>query len=203
MPESFLNCQHLTNPHSLRLVRRMVSSGPPQPFNIIVDNQEARASIVSYLGSQGYSVLAVQNGNTWNLRATPFGGEPAEKILSSATDTLLSQQRRTAVMFLSDKLGSGDELLGERLMRNFIPALSEFGTNLWRIVLINSGVKLAANNSPVLNYLQEYEKNGTGVLVCKECAYHYGFGRVTPVGTLSDLHEMITSLQMADRVLRL
>lgn len=202
MPESFLNCQHLSNPHSLRLVRRMVSSGPPQPFSVIVDNPEARASIVSYLGSEGYSVLATPKGNTWHLRATPFAEETVENSALPVTDAQLRQQQRTAIMFLSDKLGSGDEQLGERLMRNFIPSLAEFGTNLWRIVLINSGVKLGANNSPVLQYLQEYEKNGAGVLICKECAYHYGFGRSTSVGTLSDLPDILTSLQMADRVLR-
>lgn len=200
MPESRLNCQYLPNPEPLRLVRRMLASGPPQSFQVVVDNLEARSSIAKYLDEQGYSVSDRRQGGLWYMDATP--SYQAREDTYIARQSRPDQQRRVMIMLLSDKIGSGDDRLGDNLMQIFIRSLREFGNNLWRIALINSGVKLASLNSPVLHYLQEYERQGMGILVCKECVFHYGLQDYSTVGVFTDVHTIISSVQLADRVLR-
>lgn len=204
MPESRLNCQHLPNPEPLRLVRRMVASGPPQPFQVVVDNLEARDGIAKYLAEHGYAVRESQQGGLWCLAARPEAAPPQPKGENGylARQARLAGERRVLVMLLSDKIGSGDAELGEKLMHIFIRSLADFGNNLWRIALINSAVKLASVGSPALHWLQEYEQNGVGILVCKECIFHYGLQNYSMVGAFCDVHNIISSVQMADRVLR-
>lgn len=202
MPESRLNCQHLPNPEPLRLVRRMVASGPPQPFQVVVDNLEARSDVSSFLLGQGYAVKDAQHNGLWILKATPEVIPLKEENNYIARQARVDQECRVLVILLSSTLGRGDETLGENLMHIFIRSLSDFGNNLWRIALINSAVKLASLNSPVLHYLQDYERNGVGILVCKECVFHYGLQNYSTVGAFCDVHNIISSVQLADRVLR-
>ncbi len=203
MPESCLNCQHLPNPEPLRMVRKMVASGPPQPFQVTVDNSDAREEIVNFLGAQGYSVQGQQKDGVWYLDAKPLLEQmPDIAQLSPSPSAVQNEQRRTMIMLLSDKMGQGDDALGAKLMYNFVASLGEFGTNLWRITLMNSAVRLATYNSPVLQYLQQYEKNGSGVLLCKECVYHYNLQHHIGVGTMFEMSELVTTIQMAEKVLR-
>lgn len=201
MPESSLNCQHLPNPAPLRLVRRMLASGPPQSFQVIVDNLDARSSIAGYLYERGYSVSDHKQGSLWYIKATPTVFLPRDDAYM-ARQTRFEKERRVMIMLLSDKMGSGDDCLGDNLMQIFIRSLGEFDNNLWCIALINSAVKLASFTSPVLRHLQEYERQGVGILVCKECVLHYGLQNYSTVGVFAGLHTIISSLQAADRVLR-
>lgn len=201
MPESCLNCQHLPNPEPLRLVRRMVASGPPQSFRVVVDNLEARDNVAGFLLGEGYAVDAARLRGLWYLsvrpKAIPLKAESG-RIAAPAP----GRESRIMIMLLSNTLGSGDDQLGASLMRGFIRSLADFGANLWRIALINSAVKLSALNSPVLHYLHEYERNGVDILVCKECAFHYGLQSSSVVGAFCDMRGIISSMQTAGRVLR-
>lgn len=202
MPESRLNCQYLPNPEPLRLVRRMVASGPPQAFQVVVDNLEARSEIFKFLTAQGYAVDDSNQGGLWYIRVTPGYEPPKEPGAYAARQERLKSEERVLLMLMSDKVGCGDSELGEKLMHILIRTLGGFGNNLWRIALINSGVKLASLNSPVLHYLQEHERNGVGILVCKECVFHYGLQGYSAVGAFCDVYNILSSVQLADRVLR-
>ena len=58
-------------------------------------------------------------------------------------------------------------------MVNFLGTLKEMGRELWTLVLLNSGVKLACTGSEVLTTLQELEAAGVQVLVCGTCLNHF------------------------------
>ena len=45
-------------------------------------------------------------------------------------------------MITSEALGKGDDVLGKKVMCNFLKTLPEMGSSLWRICFLNSGVML-------------------------------------------------------------
>ena len=51
--------------------------------------------------------------------------------------------------------------------------MKELGDTLWRLVLVNGGVKLAIEGSEQLQHLMELEKEGTTILVCGTCLNHF------------------------------
>ena len=51
---------------------------------------------------------------------------------------------KTLVLITTETFGRGDDELGEKLMGNFLSTLPELGESLWRVILLNGGVKLAA-----------------------------------------------------------
>jgi hypothetical protein len=46
-------------------------------------------------------------------------------------------------------MGFGDDELGLKLMVSFLRTLKEIGSELWRLVLVNNGVKLTIDTSEV------------------------------------------------------
>ncbi len=77
--------------------------------------------------------------------------------------------QKTLVLLATDSLGQGNEELGRKIIINFIRNLKEMGSDLWRLVLLNGGVKLAVEGSEALPQLQELAGEGLGILVCGPC----------------------------------
>ena len=100
-------------------------------------------------------------------------------------------------------VGRGDDDLGEKLMGNFIGTLKEMGRSLWRLVLVNGGVKLAVEGSEQLQQLAELEKEGTTILVCGTCLTHFGLLEKKQVGETTNMLDIVTSMQLADKVISL
>ena len=111
--------------------------------------------------------------------------------------------KKTLVLLATDSLGRGDEELGRKIVINFIRTLKEMGGDLWRLVLLNGGVKLAVEGSEVLPQLQELAGEGLGILVCGPCLKTFNLFEKRQVGELTSMLDIITSMQVADKVISL
>jgi len=86
-------------------------------------------------------------------------------------------------------------------MISFIKTLGEMGEDLWRLVFVNNGVKLTITGSSVLETLQEYERQGISILVCGTCLSHFDLLKAKQVGDTTNMLDIITSLQLAQKVI--
>jgi len=111
--------------------------------------------------------------------------------------------QKTLVLLATDSLGQGDEDLGRKIVVNFIRTMKEMGDDLWRLVLLNGGVKLAVEGSEVLPQLQELAGAGLGILVCGPCLKTFNLFEKRQVGELTSMVDIVTSIQMADKVISL
>jgi selenium metabolism protein YedF len=98
---------------------------------------------------------------------------------------------------------SGDDVLGEKLLISYLKTLKEMGPDLWRLVFINGGVKLTVTDSPVLDELQVYEKNGLLILACGTCLEHFNLTAKKQVGQTTNMLDIVTAMQLADSVITL
>ena len=87
-------------------------------------------------------------------------------------------------------------------MATFLATLPEMGDALWRVILLNGGVKLAAMPGDALQALHKLEQSGVSVLVCGTCLAHYGLHAEKAVGETSNMLDIVTSLSLADLVIR-
>jgi len=86
-------------------------------------------------------------------------------------------------------------------MANFLSTLPEMGSSLWTLVLVNAGVKLAVAGSPVLESLTRLTAAGVQVLVCGTCLQHFGLLEHKAVGETTNMLDIVTHLQVADKVI--
>ncbi len=108
---------------------------------------------------------------------------------------------RTFVILSSDCAGKGDDELGRNIVANFIRTLKEMGDDLWRLALLNGGVKLAVEGSEVLSELQELAGEGVDILVCGRCLETFKLRDKKRVGEVTNMLDIVTSMQVAEKVI--
>lgn len=111
--------------------------------------------------------------------------------------------QKILVLIGADRLGTGDDTLGRKLLVSFIGTLKEMGQELWCLVLLNAGVRLAVAGSEVLASLQELEQGGVMILVCGTCLNHFNLLEQKQVGETTNMLDIVTHMQLADKVIPL
>ncbi len=173
----------------------------PEAVKVLVDNAASQQNVERFLRSQGYEVRLAQEGVDFAVigRSGASGTIPESEPAPSAPEA----SQKIMVMCATDRIGFGDESLGLKLMVNFIRTLKEMGPELWRLVLVNNGVKLSVAGSPVLEELKAYEAGGVTILVCGTCLEHFKLLDQKQAGQTTNMLDIVTAMQLADKVINL
>ena len=102
------------------------------------------------------------------------------------------------IVISSDKMGEGDEELGKRLVANFLRTLLGAEKKPRILMLYNSGVKLAAKDSAVLETLQSLENLGVEIICCGTCVNFYGLTDLIQAGRVTNMAEIVRVLTEAE-----
>jgi selenium metabolism protein YedF len=200
MAEKELDCRGLTCPNPVIKTKEVIDQGDVEKLTVLVDNPAAQENVSRFLQRSGYEVNVEEQAGTfavigrqgeWAAPAAPCAGPepaPTQKIL---------------VLIGTDRLGTGDDTLGRKLLVSFVGTLKEMGRELWCLVLVNAGVKLAVADSEVLTSLHELEHNGVMILVCGTCLNHFNLLEQKQVGETTNMLDIVTHMQLADKVIPL
>lgn len=197
-----LDCRTLPCPQPVLRCRAFLEEHQTQACAVLVDNAAAAENVRRFLEQRGFAVRVVHEGNTWTLTAAREGDPPPTSQKTSAPISVSPEKARTLVFITTETMGRGSDELGAKLMEAFLSTLPEMGDALWRIVLLNGGVKLCAAPGAALDALRGLEASGVSLLVCGTCLAHYGLAEAKAVGETSNMLDIVTSLQLADKVIR-
>ena len=196
-----IDCRGLSCPAPVLQTKEAIEADPPAAIEVTVDNEASRQNVARFLQTQGYAVSFAGEGSLVRVIGTAEGtGEPA---IPPAPDAHEAHQEKILVLIASDCMGHGDDELGARLMVNFITTLKEMGGDLWRLIFVNNGVKLTIEGSPLLPVLQEYARGGLSILVCGTCLDHFRLLEKKQVGETTNMLDIVTAMQLADKVISL
>ena len=92
--------------------------------------------------------------------------------------------------------------MGSFLMKAFLKTLLDVGTQPKRLILVNSGVRLVAEDSKVLESLQGLAEKGVEIACCGTCVDFYKLKGKTKVGIISNMYDIIQSMIEADCVIK-
>ena len=192
-----LNLSGLACPQPVVECRRFLEHEQVQAFVVYVDNEAASINVQRFLEQREFRATTKKEGTLWRIAAT-------RKKAAQQTGVHTPQQieKKILVFITAESLGLGDDGLGARLMATFLATLPEMGDALWRVILLNDGVKLAARPGDSLQALHKLEQSGVSVLVCGTCLAHYGLSAQKAVGETSNMLDIVTSLSLADLVIR-
>jgi len=200
-----LDARGLTCPAPVLMTKTAVEKGDLNNVEVIVDNQAAVENVSRFLGSQHFTVSTEQDGNSFKIYGRRRGNRhrTASKPEDAPRPTASDEKQKIMVLIATDRLGSGDAELGKKLIISFVKTLKEMGDDLWRLVFLNNGVKLTIEGSPVLEDLAAYEKGGLTILVCGTCLAHFGLLEVKKAGKTTNMLDIVTAMQLADKVVNI
>jgi selenium metabolism protein YedF len=103
----------------------------------------------------------------------------------------------------SDRMGRGDDQLGEVLLRNFLHTLGKVTSPPDTLIFFNSGVKLAVAGSPALEDLGRLEARGVRILLCGTCLGHFELKDKVAAGEISNMYAIAETMLGAAKVVNL
>lgn len=198
-------------PQPVLLTKQMVDAHLLSRLTVQVDNEAAVENVSRFLGTKGYETTSSGQGDSFTVAAvyTQKSGDrndqpridPGVPAVSDTDDKERGQ--KILVVIATDRMGFGDDDLGQKLMISFIKTLGEMGNDLWRLVFVNNGVKLTIAGSPVLEALMAYEKQNISIWVCGTCLTHFDLLTEKQVGETTNMLDIVTAMQLATKVITL
>lgn len=112
-----------------------------------------------------------------------------------------SIKMKTLIVINNESFGKGDDELGKRLMGAYLKKLWVRDEMPDTIVCYNSGAKLVAKGSMVLDALNGLYEKGVDILTCGTCLKHYQLGDQVEVGRSTDMGEIVELMMTYDKVI--
>ncbi len=193
-----IDARGLACPAPVLQTKAALQEQQPHGVRVVVDNAASQQNVQRFLESQGFQTALEHNGTDYLVIGT-CASEPGEQARLFADQE--SSARKIMVMCTTDRMGFGDDELGLKLMVNFLRTLKELGNELWRLVFVNNGVKLTIDGSEVLDDLKDFENEGLKILVCGTCLHHFNLLERKQVGETTNMLDIVTAMQLADKVI--
>ncbi|AZO94718.1 sulfurtransferase-like selenium metabolism protein YedF [Halocella sp. SP3-1] len=157
---------------------------------VLIDSEVVKNNVIKLAQKLNCKVNLLEEGNEYRLT-----------IEKTAANVKEEGEGNGKVYFISsDKLGKGKDELGELLIKGFISTLIEMDPLPDKIIFINSGVKVPTVNEEAREHLQSLEEAGVTILSCGTCLNYYGLEDKLEVGSISNMYEILESLNQGDVV---
>jgi selenium metabolism protein YedF len=187
-----IDVRDLSCPEPVIRTKKALENSEDGKLIVILNSSEGSQNVQRFAKSQGCSVKASEKDGIFKLEINK--GPQAEEKCPVVTSVIL---------IASDQLGTGDEALGQLLITSFINALPESKNKPSKMLFINRGVILTTEGSRVLDTLQQLEAEGVQIFSCGTCLNHYQLKEKLKVGKVTNMYDIVDSLQTAEKVIRI
>lgn len=204
-----VDARGLSCPQPVLETKRALELDQLNEFIVLVDNYTAKENVARFARNQGCDVDIEENSPTdikvnITKNGSPKSLEHAEALLACPAPEIAPQPSsadRVLVYIGSNAMGSGDNELGQKLIRGFLRTLLEAPLLPWRIIFINSGVKLGSLDDEAVEAISLLEQKGVEILSCGACLEHFNLKNSLRVGRVTNMFEVIESLSKASKVI--
>ncbi len=192
-----IDCRGLACPQPVITTKQALDQLKEGDMIVIVDNASSCNNVERFVQSQGCSVDIREEGQDFYLHVQKVSSKVGKKRTQPDENA-----KKVVVYINSHLLGGGDETLGSFLMKAFLKTLLDLETQPSRLILVNSGVQLAAKDSKVLETLQMLTAKGVEIVCCGTCIDFYELKSKMKIGMISNMYDIIQSMLEADRVIK-
>jgi selenium metabolism protein YedF len=204
--KTIVDARGLACPQPVLLAKKAIEEN--EEVTVLVDNDTAVENIrrLAVKTACGYSVTEKAGGVLEiTLVRTGAANRPPAETAAVATEPAcaVASGKGSVVVILSDnRMGRGDDLLGDILIRAFLNTLLLQKPLPKTILCYNAGVKLATKDSAVIDDLQLLEQAGTDILICGTCVNYFGLSDQIAAGHISNMYDILEAMAGATRLLR-
>ncbi len=183
-------------PYPVVQTRKEMLDNPELPLTVLVGDDVARDNVSRLAESMGYGVNVDATEGGYALGLRPEATPSTDGVVAPAGGPTIS-------LVTSDTMGSGDDELGQLLMKNYLFTLAEMDVVPDKMLLVNAAVKLACAGSDAIEALDKIACMGVDIAACGLCLEFYQLEKKLKVGRTTNMLEVAESLQTAGRIIRL
>ena len=198
-----IDVRQLACPGPVLKLRELLDGGETS-ITLHVADELARSNVSRFAGTR-HADVQVESPTDGGFLLTITAGEdssspqPGEQAL---IDCQVPGAGPLVVQVTAKTMGSGDDELGELLLRSFIKTQAQLEMPPAAILFYNSGVSLCCEGSPLLDDLRGLEASGIEIIACGTCLNFFGLASHLRVGRVTDMLEIASRLADAGRVVR-
>ncbi|WP_425448721.1 sulfurtransferase-like selenium metabolism protein YedF [Dethiothermospora halolimnae] len=157
----------------------------------IVDNEVAKENVSKLAKNLGYE-FDVEKRRDGNFSVNITKGEGDTEEVNVCTPNTFKDM---TIVFGNDKMGEGEDELGNILIKGFIYTLTEATPFPATLVFLNKGVNLTVEGSEVLEDLKKLEDEGVEILSCGTCLDYYNIKDKLKVGEISNMYTIVEKIK--------
>lgn len=145
-----------------------------------------------------------------NCEATVMKDEDEEKIIRIIKGNVSSEGAELdiddktdsgeVIVIMSNRMGSGNDELGEVLIKSYLFALNESSPLPRSVIFLNGGVELTTKNEACVEHIRLLESKGVEVLSCGTCLDYYNLKQDLKVGTITNMYTIVEAMKSASNV---
>jgi len=197
-----IDCRGLACPQPVLETKKVLEDPKTEEVFVLLDNPSSKENVRRFAESQGHRVNVSEDKGIFEVRINKRKEKSA--CQEGKTQSVQCLTTGDLVLFVdTDSLGRGSEELGRILMRTFLQTLEQSEVQPQKVILINSGVKLACEGSEVLEDLQELAAKGADILSCGTCLDYFAIKKKLKVGKVSNMYEILNSLAQAGKMIKI
>jgi selenium metabolism protein YedF len=196
-----VNATGLACPQPVVLAKQALESH--EQVRVIVDNDTALENVKRLGMKSGCDDKAEKKSDsTYEINLTrKAGAVRAKEELNPSCGATSAQSGPFVIVISADKMGSGNDELGYVLIRAFLHTIALQAEKPDIMIFYNTGVKLAIQESEVLDDLKELASAGVEMLVCGTCLNYFEAKEKLSVGVVSNMYDIAGIMSRAGRLL--
>ena len=190
-----LNCEKMACPMPVITTKQELEGIEKGALEVTVDNKTAKENLLKLAASLEMAVELNEEENLFKITFIKTKEGSTNQSSEQEVEQVKIEAQNEVVLIGSNLLGSGDEELGKILMKGFIYTLSETKPYPKKMLFINTGVKLTAENEEAIENLKKMEAEGVEILSCGTCLDFYNIKDNLAVGRVANMYDIVEALK--------
>ncbi len=187
----------------VKTLKALGALGGAGEVETIVDNQVAVENLSRMASSKGCAFASEQTAEKeWHCVTSTSAAVEVASGEAEAAECYVPAHKNVVVQISAAVMGTGDDVLGAKLMKAFIFSLTQLDELPQTILFYNGGARLTCEGSGSLEDLKNLADAGVEILTCGTCLDFYGIAEKLAVGEVTNMYVIAQKLSGASVVVR-
>ena len=185
-------------------VKNAMANADGEELEVLVDNETAAKNVTKFASGAGGVVTSSRVGEQTIRLFIRTSSSVIDTIAAEETKEEESSdiEKGYIVAVSSDKMGTGDDGLGDILMKSFFFALTKQDTLPEKILFYNGGALLTTEGSRCLDDIKVLESEGVEVYTCGTCLDYFKKTDLLRAGEVTNMYSIVEMIKNAVKTLR-
>ncbi|SDE78291.1 sulfurtransferase-like selenium metabolism protein YedF [Sporomusa acidovorans] len=193
MSDKIVDCRGMACPGPVISTKKAIEEVSSGRITVIVDNEAAKTNVAKFAAANALGATVEAKDGYYYISMIKGTGQQGD---ADGNQTAANKVEPAGQVYLltQNTLGHGSPELGAVLIKSFMTTLLEVKPQPIAVLMLNSGVKLAVKDSPVLDQLATLAERGVAVLACGTCLDFYQLKAELAVGEITNMYTIVETI---------